>query len=442
MSRFVRASKVRHVYCQPAKHDKCYQTLQLCTATGDHNYIKGNTKFFAVPYRGVGSLAVIPYTQMGKQKPSFPMICGHKGKVLDFDFNPFHEHIIASTSEDCTVKVWGIPEEGITENITEPLVNLVGHQRKTTHAEFHPTAEHVLATTSADYLVKIWDIEKGEEKSTIDTGSGVLIQDSKWSYTGATLALSAKDKMLRLCDPRSGEISASVKAHEGAKAFKLAWLGAKEKLVSVGFTRQSKRQIRIWDPKNMAKEICTIDIDQAAGVIMPFYDPGSNLLFLAGKGDGNVRYFEMVDAKPWAFSISEYRSSTSAKGMAFVPKRSVNVMGCEIARLLKLTSNTVEPLSFIIPRKSEMFQADIFPDCYAGVPATTADEFFAGAAKPPPLMSLDPSKNGGGGAAKKSGGGLKKLKSAAVLGRELAAANATIATQAARIKELEAQLAK
>lgn len=77
---------------------------------GDHNYIKGNTKFFAVPYRGVGSLAVIPYTQMGKQKPSFPMIVGHKGKVLDFDFNPFHEHIIASTSEDCTVKVWGIPE--------------------------------------------------------------------------------------------------------------------------------------------------------------------------------------------------------------------------------------------------------------------------------------------------------------------------------------------
>ena len=58
------------------------------------------------------------------------------------------------------MKVWGIPEGGITENITEPLVDLVGHQRKTTHVEFHPTAQHVLATTSADYLCKIWDIEK------------------------------------------------------------------------------------------------------------------------------------------------------------------------------------------------------------------------------------------------------------------------------------------
>ena len=34
MSRFVRASKVRHVYCQPTKHELCYQTIQLSSATG------------------------------------------------------------------------------------------------------------------------------------------------------------------------------------------------------------------------------------------------------------------------------------------------------------------------------------------------------------------------------------------------------------------------
>ena len=66
----------------------------LSSASGDHNYIKANTKFFAVPYRGVGSLAVIPYERTGKQAPNFPMIQGHKGKVLDFDFNPFHEPVV------------------------------------------------------------------------------------------------------------------------------------------------------------------------------------------------------------------------------------------------------------------------------------------------------------------------------------------------------------
>ena len=36
-------------------------------------------------------------------------------------------------------------------------------------------------------------------------------------------------------------------------------------------------------------------------------------------------------------------------------------MACETARLLKLTANSVEPLSFHVPRKSEAFQEDIFP---------------------------------------------------------------------------------
>ena len=37
------------------------------------------------------------------------VIAGHKSAVLDFDFNPFHEHIIATASDDTTVKVCTAP---------------------------------------------------------------------------------------------------------------------------------------------------------------------------------------------------------------------------------------------------------------------------------------------------------------------------------------------
>ena len=60
---------------------------------------------------------------------------------------------------------------------------------------------------------------------------------------------------------------------------------------------------------------------------------------------------QCVDENPWCFSISEFRSTTAAKGMAMIPKRGLNVMKCETARLLKLTSNSIEPLSFVVPRK-------------------------------------------------------------------------------------------
>lgn len=58
-----------------------------------------------------------------------------------------------------------------------------------------------------------------------------------------------------------------------------------------------------------------------------------------------------VDEQPWCFAINEFRSTTAAKGMAMIPKRGLNVMKCETARLLKLTSNSIEPLSFVVPRK-------------------------------------------------------------------------------------------
>lgn len=54
-------------------------------------------------------------------------------------------------------------------------------------------------------------------------------------------------------------------AHEGARSSKLTFLGTKEKLVSVGFTKQSQRQFKIWDPRNLTKEVKRMDIDQAAG---------------------------------------------------------------------------------------------------------------------------------------------------------------------------------
>ena len=39
--------------------------------------------------------------------------------------------------------------------------------------------------------------------------------------------------------------------------------------------------------------------------------------------------------------------------------------------------DSVEPISFIVPRKSEAFQEDIFPDTNAGVPSLSAGECYA-----------------------------------------------------------------
>lgn len=68
-----------------------------------------------------------PLSKVGKLNPSLPVLDGHIGAVLDFDFDPFHSNLIATGGDDCTAKLWQIPEGGLTNNIMDPLVDMKGH---------------------------------------------------------------------------------------------------------------------------------------------------------------------------------------------------------------------------------------------------------------------------------------------------------------------------
>lgn len=106
---------------------------------------------------------------------------------------------------------------------------------------------------------------------------------------------------------------------------------------------------------------------------MPFWDDDSKIMYLAGKGDGNIRYYEFVDEDPnLYYFISAFQSNTPQRGMASLPKRCVDVTSNEVVCLYKLTVNSVEPISFKVPRKSDQFQEDLFPNCLSDEPAMTA----------------------------------------------------------------------
>lgn len=59
-----------------------------------------------------------------------PLIRGHTGAILDTDFYPFYDRWLMTASEDTTLKLWEIPEGGLTEDITEPYGVLNGHHKK------------------------------------------------------------------------------------------------------------------------------------------------------------------------------------------------------------------------------------------------------------------------------------------------------------------------
>lgn len=62
----------------------------------------------SVPFEVTPILMSPHCPQTGRIDKSYPTVCGHTGPVLDIDWCPHNDHVIASGSEDCTVMVsWG-----------------------------------------------------------------------------------------------------------------------------------------------------------------------------------------------------------------------------------------------------------------------------------------------------------------------------------------------
>lgn len=392
MSKIVRQSKYRHVFGTGARKEDCIDGVKTTRTAWDSNYAAANMKFWAVCWEaaGGGSFAVGTWTgQKGKWDGKNGLVAGHKGPVVDLDWNPFNDNLVASASEDCTVKIWSIPDAGLGDkNMVDAVQTLSGHKRKVGSVKFHPTANNVLASSGADYAVKIWDIEKGESKYDVEAVATDLIQNCEWNYDGSLLCSSSKDKKLRIIDPRQKKVTAEVEAHLGVKGGRSIWLGSRDKVFSVGFSKTSEREYALWDPKKLSEPLVRTNVDSASGVLLPFYDNDTSVLFLGGKGDGNIRYYEVVDEAPFIHYLTEFKSNTSARGLAMLPKRAMNVSECEIARFVKVTPDKLEPISFNVPRKSDIFQDDIYPDTFGGEPSLTAADYFGGKNAKPKLISL------------------------------------------------------
>ncbi|XP_072460375.1 coronin-2A isoform X2 [Notamacropus eugenii] len=392
-----RSSKFRHVFGKAASKENCYDFVPITRSVHDNHFCAVNPHFIAVVTEcaGGGAFLVIPIQQTGKLDPHYPKVCGHKGNVLDIKWNPFDDFVIASCSEDTTIKIWDIPKQLLSRNITASRKELLGHARRVGLLEWHPTAANILFSAGYDYKLMIWNLDTKESVivnpvKTIDFHQDVILSMS-FNTDGSLLATTCKDRKIRIFDPRAGAVlqEASYKSH---RANKVLFLGNMKKLLSTGTSRWNNRQIALWNEDDLSVPLIEEDLDGSSGVLFPFYDSDTNMLYVVGKGDGNIRYYEISADKPHLNYLTEYRSYLPQKGIGIMPKRGLDVSSCEIFRFYKLitTKSLIEPVSMIVPRRSESYQEDIYPLTAGVQPALTAQEWLSGMNKGPLLVSLRP----------------------------------------------------
>ncbi|XP_038821335.1 coronin-6-like [Salvelinus namaycush] len=350
MSRsIVRQSKFRHVFGQAGKTEQGYDDIRVSKVTWDSSFCAVNPKFLAVIVEssGGGAFLVLPLSKMGRLDKNHPLVTGHTGPVLDIDWCPHNDNILASCSEDTTAMVWQIPDQMGTRPISEPIVVLEGHSKRVGIVTWHPTARNILLTAGSDNLIIIWNVGTGEALISMDDHPD-LIYNVSWNRNGSLFCTTCKDRRLRVCDPRKREVVAT----------------------------------------SFEEPIALLELDTSNGVLLPYYDPDTNMVYLCGKGDSSIRYFEITEEPPYVHYLSTFSSKEPQRGMGFMPKRGVDVSKCEIARLYKLHDKKCEPIAMTVPRKSDLFQDDLYPDTAGSDPALEPEEWLEGRDEDPILQSL------------------------------------------------------
>ncbi|XP_016297272.1 uncharacterized protein LOC107654626 isoform X2 [Sinocyclocheilus anshuiensis] len=388
--RVVRQSKFRHVFGQAVKNDQCYDDIRVSRVTWDSAFCAVNPKFVAiiVEASGGGAFMVLPLHKSGRIDKAYPTVCGHTGPVLDIDWCPHNDHVIASGSEDCTVMVWQIPENGLVTSMSEPVVMLEGHSKRVGIVTWHPTARNILLSAGCDNVVIVWNVGTGEAMITLEDMHPDIIFSACWNRNGSLICTACKDKKVRVIDPRKEEIIAEKdKAHEGARPMRAIFL-SDGKVFTTGFSRMSERQLGLWDPENMEEPVSVHEMDTSNGVLLPFYDPDTNVVYLCGKGDSSIRYFEITDEAPFVHYLNTFTTKEPQRGMGYMPKRGLDVNKCEIARFYKLHERKCEPIIMTVPRKSDLFQDDLYPDTAGPDAPLEAEEWFEGKNGEPVLISL------------------------------------------------------
>ncbi|CAI4211532.1 unnamed protein product [Parascedosporium putredinis] len=312
-----------HVFGKSTRKEFCYDNLHISRNAWDTNLVKVNPEYLSVNWEasGGGAFAVIPLNERGKLPDQMPLFRGHTAAVLDTDW-------------------------------------LAGHSRKVGQVLFNPAAENILASASGDFTIKLWDISAGQAHQTLRHTD--IVQSLTWNATGTLMATTSRDKKIRVWDVRQERAVSEHAGHAGAKNSRAVWMGEHNRIVTTGFSRMSERQIALWEPGNSEPIGGFTMLDSISGVCMPFWDEGSNCLYLAGKGDGNIRYFEYENDK-FEF-LTEYKSGEPQRGIAFLPRRGLHVHENEVMRAYKTVNDSyIEPISFTVPRRAETFQSDIYP---------------------------------------------------------------------------------
>jgi len=237
--------------------------------------------------------------------------------------------------------------------------------------------------TSFDHSDRVPKCKRNQRLKCLEPReSCAQIFTSRWSPDGSKIAVASKDKKIRVVDPRNSLSFLTCSSHDSARLVRLVWLDDKH-IITTGFNRTATRELILYTlTENGLEVLARQSLDVSPAPLFPFFDVDTSILFLYAKGERTCLCYEIkLDQVTNNFvRLPSFDHHTLQLGLAFLPKRCVDVEKVEIAVAFRLSAATVERVAFSVPRaRLEFFQDDVYvPTINVETPATTAEAWLSG----------------------------------------------------------------
>lgn len=349
--------------------------------TTEGNILATNGVFIAALWNSMGSnIYIMDYKSRQNIPTDKKYIRVSKQVMDDIEFSPFRSDLLSTSCSDSTVKLWKIPEGGLTEDLEKEEL-CYKKKRKCILNRFNPVASDIAALFHSQPAIDVWNSEVG--KSIVEISMKDNPTSLSWNPNGILVGATLKNKTFNAFDPRANKLVVSSLISEGSKSTKMCWID-NNNVGILCYTKSNGKEFRVFDLRKVKDDLTleapiqTISIDKSPSFTTPFYDAESEVLFTVGKGESTI--------KSWYRDNGVFKNATVSSSnfpgifWCHAPRRFVDYEKCIIDTFIRYCSKTK---SFVfthirVPRRNEGYEPELYPDVFSGEAALTADKWIAG----------------------------------------------------------------
>ncbi|KAG2114589.1 uncharacterized protein F5147DRAFT_821859, partial [Suillus discolor] len=185
--------------------------MKVSGSTWDTNLVSASGHYISVNWNafGGGPFTILPLPSTFAAIPNFPyklpevipLACSHTAPILDTDWSPHNDFIIALGGEDSKVMIWKVESSAFEDwgqdhwvpvNF-DPVAHINASPHKIGQVLFHLTTSNILISASSEYTVKLWDFADTDHTRSVLTRHKDTIQHLAFNPAGTPMTMTCRD---------------------------------------------------------------------------------------------------------------------------------------------------------------------------------------------------------------------------------------------------------